>query len=211
MSFIMPTLLHLDSSPLGDASISRALSREFVQDWKAANPNGKIVARDLTIESLPPVTGAWLAAAFTPEHAHTPEHKDLLRTSEELIAELLAADVLVFGVPMHNFSIPAVLKLWIDQIVRGGKTFNITDDGYVGLVKNKEAHVFVASGGVYDPGTPAAGFNFVEPYLRAILGFIGVTDVKFLWAGGTSGVMRGKIDRETLLKPHLAAIRAEFQ
>ena len=207
----MPTLLHLDSSPLGDASFSRALSREFVLDWKAANPGGKIVTRDLTTENLPPVTGAWLAANFTPDDARTPEHNELLSKSEELINELHSADVLAFGVPMHNFGIPAVLKQWIDQIVRGGRTFNYTENGFVGLVKDKQAHVFVASGGVYEAGTPTAGFNFVEPYLRTIFGFIGITDVKFVWAGGTAGVMRGLIDRETLLKPHLAAIRAEFQ
>lgn len=207
----MPVLLHLDSSPLGDASISRTLSQEFVQDWKAANPSGKVVTRDLAAEKLPPVTGAWLAANFTPEDSRTPAQKELLSKSEELIDELHSADVVVFGVPMHNFSIPAVLKLWIDQIVRAGKTFNYTENGFVGLVKDKKAHVFVASGGVYEAGTPAAGFNFVEPYLSTILGFIGLTDVSFLWAGGTAGVMRGLIDRETLLKPHLAAIRAQFQ
>jgi FMN-dependent NADH-azoreductase len=107
----MPNLLHIDSSPLGDASISRALSRAFVEDWKAANPSGKIVTRDLVTESLSPVTAAWLAANFTPEDSRTSAQKDLLRISDELIAELHSADVLVFGVPMHNFSIPAVLKL----------------------------------------------------------------------------------------------------
>jgi FMN-dependent NADH-azoreductase len=79
------------------------------------------------------------------------------------------------------------------------------------LVTNKEAHVFVSSGGVYEAGTPTADFNFVEPYLRTIFGFVGITNVRFLWAGGTAGIMRGQIDRETLLQPHLAAIRAKFQ
>ena len=211
VNILMPNLLQLDSSPLGDASISRALSRQFVQDWKAANPSGKIVTRDLTTESLPPVTAAWLAANFTPEDSRTSAQKHLLRTSDELIAELHWGDVLVFGVPMHNFSIPAVLKLWIDQIVRRGKTFDYTENGLVGLLTNKEAHVLVASGGVYEAGTPAAGLNFVEPYLRAIFKFVGITDVRFLWAGGTAGIMRGQMDRETLLQPHMAAIRAHFK
>ena len=206
----MANLLHIDSSPLGEASVSRTLSGEFVQNWKATNPGAKIVTRDLCAEHLPSVSASWLAANFTPEDARTKEQKALLSISDELIAELLTADVLVLGVPMHNFSIPAVLKLWIDQIVRAGKTFNFTENGYAGLVTGKKAHVFVASGGVYDPGSPAAGFNFVEPYLRAILGFIGITDVQFLWAGGTAGVMRGQIDRDTLLAPHLTAIRAQF-
>ncbi|HEX4202142.1 MAG TPA: FMN-dependent NADH-azoreductase [Chthoniobacterales bacterium] len=207
----MANLLHIDSSPLGEASVSRALSGEFVQNWKAANPGGKIVTLDISAQSLPSVTAPWLAANFTPEEARTKEQKELLSVSETLVAELLAADVLVLGVPMHNFSIPAALKLWIDQIVRAGKTFNFTENGYVGLVTGKEVHVFVASGGVYDPGSPAAGLNFVEPYLRAILGFIGITDIRFLWAGGTAGIMRGQIDRNTLLAPHLTAIRAQFR
>jgi FMN-dependent NADH-azoreductase len=207
----MANLLHIDSSPLGEASVSRALSGEFVQNWKAANPGGKIVTLDISAQSLPSVTAPWLAANFTPEEARTKEQKELLSVSETLVAELLAADVLVLGVPMHNFSIPAALKLWIDQIVRAGKTFNFTENGYVGLVTGKEVHVFVASGGVYDAGSPAAGLNFVEPYLRAILGFIGITDIRFLWAGGTAGIMRGQIDRNTLLAPHLTAIRAQFR
>jgi FMN-dependent NADH-azoreductase len=207
----MANLLHIDSSPLGEASVSRALSGEFVQNWKEANPDGKIVTRDICAQSLPSVTASWLAANFTPEEARTKEQKELLSVSEALVAELLAAHILVLGVPMHNFSIPAALKLWIDQIVRGGKTFNFTENGYVGLVTGKEVRVFVASGGVYDPGSPAAGMNFVEPYLRTILGFIGITDIRFLWAGGTAGIMRGQIDRNTLLAPHLTAIRAEFR
>ena len=169
------------------------------------------MTRDLSAENLPSVTADWLAANFTPEDARTKEQKELLSVSEALIAELLSADILVLGVPMHNFSIPAALKLWIDQIVRGGKTFNYTENGLVGLVTGKEAHVFVASGGVYDPGSPAAGMNFVEPYLRTILGFIGITDIRFLWAGGASGIMRGQIDRDTFLAPHLTAIRADFR
>jgi FMN-dependent NADH-azoreductase len=206
----MANLLHIDSSPLGEASVSRALSGEFVQNWKAANPGAKIVTRDLTAGSLPTVSASWLAANFTPEDARTREQKELLSISETLVAELLAADILVLGVPMHNFLIPAALKLWIDQIVRAGKTFNYTENGIVGLVTGKKAHVFVASGGVYDPGSPTAGLNFVEPYLRAILGFIGITDIRFVWAGGTAGLMRGQINRDTFLAPHLTAIRAQF-
>lgn len=207
----MANLLQIDSSPLGEASVSRALSGEFVQNWKAANPGANIVTRDLSAQALPAVTASWLAANFTPEESRTKEQKELLSISETLIAELLAADVLVLGVPMYNFGIPAVLKLWIDQIVRAGKTFNYTENGLVGLLTVKTAHVFVASGGVYDPGSPAAGLNFVEPYLRAVLGSLGIKDVRVRWAGGTAGVMRGQIDRDTLLAPHLSAIRAEFR
>src|SRR5271165_7308758 len=106
----MPTLLHIDSSPLGNASISRQLSTEFVQNWKQANPGGKIITRDLTASKLPPVDGAWIGAAYTPEDARTPAQRELLALSDTLIAELQSADEYVFGVPMHNFAVPTVLK-----------------------------------------------------------------------------------------------------
>src|ERR1700683_2467774 len=106
----MPTLLHLDSSPLGEASISRNLSQHYVDGWKLLHTLSKVITRDLTQTSIPPVTGAWVGASYTPEDARTPEQKELLKLSDELIAELQTADEYVFGVPMHNFSIPSTLK-----------------------------------------------------------------------------------------------------
>src|SRR5271154_5908213 len=117
----MSTLLHLDSSPLGGASISRHLTGEFVANWKLANPNGKIITRDLTATAIPPVSGAWVGAAYTPEDARTPEQRELLALSDTFIDELSAAEEYVIGVPMHNFGVPSVLKLWIDQVARVGK------------------------------------------------------------------------------------------
>ena len=207
----MPTLLHIDSSPLGEASISRHLSHEFVQSWKQANPNGKVVTRDLSATQLPVIDATWIGAAFTPEDARTPEQRALLALSETLLAELESADEYVFGVPMHNFSVPSALKLWIDQIVRAGKTFAYVNGVPTGLVKNKKATFLIAAGGAYDPGTAMASFNFVEPYLRAVFGFIGVTDTNFLTAGGAAAINFGAIDRPTFLQPHVDAIRSRFQ
>ena len=207
----MPTLLHIDSSPLGEASISRHLTNEFVQNWKLANPNGKVVTRDLTTTTIPPVSAAWVGAAFTPQDALAPAQKDLLALSDTLVAELFAADEYVFGVPMHNFSVPSTLKLWIDQIARVNKTFSYATGTPVGLLTGKKATVLIASGGVYDAGTAMASYNFVEPYLRTVLGFLGVTETSFLAAGGASAVNYGKIDRQTFLQPHVDSIRAQFQ
>jgi FMN-dependent NADH-azoreductase len=207
----MPTLLHVDSSPLGGASISRHLSTEFVQNWKEANPDGKIITRDLTASQLTPVNAEWIGAAYTPEDSRTPAQRNLLALSDRLIAELQEADEYVFGVPMHNFGIPSVFKLWIDQIVRAGKTFAYVDGAPVGLLKNKKATFVVASGGAYDPGTIMASFNFVEPYLRTVFGFIGVTETGFLNAGGAAALNYGKIDRQTFLRPHVESIRSQFQ
>jgi len=204
------TLLHLDSSPLGEASISRHLSAEFVTNWKLANPDGVVITRDTTTSAIPAVTAAWVGAAYTPEASLSPEQRQLLSLSDELIAELFGADEFVFGVPMHNFSIPSTLKLWIDQIARVNKTFSYATGTPVGLLTGKKATILIASGGQYDAGTAMASYNFAEPYLRTVLGFLGVVDTTFLAAGGASALARGG-DRQAFLEPHVASIRAQFQ
>src|ERR1700733_3086845 len=121
---IMPTLLHIDSSPLYGRSVSRQLTGAFVTQWEASHPNGTVIDRDLNGTSIPPVTGEWVGAAYTPEEARTPQQKEALALSDTLLDELEQADEYVFGVPMHNFGVPSVLKLWIDQIARVGRAFS---------------------------------------------------------------------------------------
>jgi FMN-dependent NADH-azoreductase len=204
----MATLLHLDSSPLA-SSVSRELTREFVDNWKAAHPEGTVIHRDLTANPPKPVDQAWIYSVFTPQEALQPEQKALLAYSDDAIAELEKADEYVIGVAMHNFSIPSVLKLWIDQIVRSGRTFAYGGpDGPKGLLSGKKATVLVATGGVYDAGTPYAEFNFIHPYLRTILGWIGITDIKFVTAGGTAQLRTGTVDRGQFLQPHLEQVRS---
>ena len=207
----MPILLDIDSSPLAETSISRQLTAEFVRSWKLAIPAGKIITRDLAATSIPPVTAAWVGAAYTPEDSRTPDQRNLLTLSDSLIAELQAADEYVLGVPMHNFSVPSTLKLWIDQIARVNKTFSYATGTPVGLLTGKKATIMIASGGKYDAGTAMASFNFVEPYLRTVLGFLGVTDTTFITAGGAAALNYGKIDRQTFLQPHVDSIHAQFQ
>jgi FMN-dependent NADH-azoreductase len=202
----MATLLHIDSSPL-DSSISRELTREFTAAWKLKNPDGKVIGRDVSTASPKPIDQAWVGAVFTPEGGRTPEQNEALTLSDTLIAEIEQADEIVIGVAMHNFSIPSTLKLWIDQVVRAGKTFAYGPSGFAGLLKGKKATVLTASGGVYEVGTPAGEMNFVEPYLRMILGFIGITDVRFVTASGASQLRTGAVDRETFLKPTLELVR----
>lgn len=203
----MPTLLHVDSSPL-ESSISRELTREFVTAWTQKNPDGKVIRRDLSSAPAKPIDQAWIGAIYTPVEALTPEQQELLVTSDTLIEELEQADEIVIGVAMHNFSIPSVLKLWIDQVVRRGKTFAYGASGAEGLLKGKKATVLIASGGIYEAGTPAGAMNFVEPYVRAILGFIGISNVKFVTAAGAAQVMMGAVNRESFLKPTLEQVRA---
>ena len=205
----MPTLLHLDSSPLGEASISRHLTSEFVDSWKLANPDGKVITRDLTKSGLVTIDAAWIGAAYTPEASRTAEQRQALALSDELLEELFAADEYVFGVPMHNFSIPGVFKLWIDQIARAGRTFAYVNGAPKGLLTGKKATFLITSGGVYDAGTAMASFNFVEPYLRTVFAFLGVTETTFQNAGGTAALRSGG-SREEFLTPQVAAIRARF-
>ena len=206
----MPTLLRVDSSPFpGEASFSRQLTSEFVNHWRKTNPEGRVIERDLAQTSLAPLNAAWVAAVYTPAANRTPEQDAMLATSDELIAELQAADEYVFGVSMHNFSIPSVLKLWIDQVARAGKTFSYENGAPEGLLKDKKATFMVATGGVYAQGTPMAAFNHIEPYLRSVFGFVGVKDVAFINASGTARARAG-VDRATILQPAMASIHSQF-
>lgn len=206
----MSTLLHVDSSPLYGRSVSRQLSAAFVARWKSLHPGATVMDRDLNATSLPPVSAEWIGAAYTPEDARTPEQKKVLALSDELLAELGRADEYVIGVPMHNFGVPSVLKLWIDQISRVGKTFSYDNGTPKGLLVGKKATFIVTTGGFYDPQTQMASFNFVEPYLRSLFGFFGVTDATFLSAGGTMALNHGQ-DRDAFLAPHLEAVQSHAQ
>jgi FMN-dependent NADH-azoreductase len=206
----MPTLLHVDSSPLYGRSVSRQLTSAFVTQWKSSHPDGRVADRDLTTTLISPITAEWVGAAYTPEETRTPQQRQLLALSDTLIAELEQADEFVFGVPMHNFGVPSVLKLWIDQIARVGRTFSYADGTPKGLLTGKKATFIIATGGVYAARTQMASFNFVEPYLRSIFGFLGVTDATFLTASGTMALNYGQ-DRDAFLAPHLEAVQTHAQ
>jgi FMN-dependent NADH-azoreductase len=150
----MPTLLQIDASPLGPCvSFSRELTAEFVDRWRAAYPDGKVIHRDLAQTHVPEVSAEWIAAAHTPESALSDAQRKILKLSDEFIADLYEADEYVFGVPMHNFSIPSKLKLWIDQIARLGKIFSYANGAPEGLLIGKKATFLATSGGVYVPGS----------------------------------------------------------
>ncbi|WP_375480330.1 FMN-dependent NADH-azoreductase [uncultured Nostoc sp.] len=176
----MVNILHIDSSPRGERSHSRELSKEFVSGWKAAHPEDAIAYRDLGHYPVPHVDEAWIAAAFSPPETHTPELTEAIRISDELIDEFLAADRYVFGVPMYNFNVPSTFKAYIDQIVRINRTVAIEAQGFRGLVEGKKALIITARGGDFSATSPAVAYDFQEPYLRAIFGFIGVTDIQFI-------------------------------
>lgn len=175
----MTCILHLDSSPRGERSLSRALTSEFNRTWQQIYPEDKIVYRDLGHNPVPFVDELWIAAAFNSAEQLTPELKSAIEISDELIDEFLAAKVCVFGIPMYNYSIPANFKAYIDQIIRIGRTFAVTSSGYEGLVKDqKKILVITTRGGSYE-GSP---LDFQEPYLKAIFELIGITDITFIHA-----------------------------
>lgn len=192
----MSRLLVVESSPRGDYSISRNLTRRFVAEWQAAHPDGQVATRDLMETDLSFVTAPWLQAYFTPPERHSVEMKEVLRLSDGLVAELLATDHLVIATPVYNYNVPAALKAWVDHIVRKGLTLGM--DGK-GLVSGKKATVLMASGGVYTEGSPIRDRDIATQYLRLILNVIGISDVTFIAAGGAKAVDMGEIGREDFL------------
>ena len=173
-------LLRIDSSARS-SSVTRQLTAKFVEEWKKNHPTGEVIDRDLATTVLPHITDHWSGAHLEPSQL-TPAQRNYLSTSDLLIEELQAADTIVIGAPMYNFAIPSSLKAWIDQIVRMGKTIGYGASGARGLLANKRVIVVTARGGAYGKGTPAEKFDFQEPYLRHIFGFIGLTDVTFIHA-----------------------------
>ena len=176
----MPTLLVIEVSPRFDYSTSRKLTAVFVEEWKADNPGGSVVVRDLVKTNLPFVDLPWIGGAFTPPETHSAESAAAIRVSDDLVAELKAADRIVIGTPMYNFSIPAVLKAYIDHIVRVGVT--VTEDNK-GLLLGKSADIILASGGDFSPGSPVEQYNQASGYLRQVLAWVGITDVNIVLAG----------------------------
>jgi FMN-dependent NADH-azoreductase len=204
----MPTLLSIQASPRGDYSVSRNLSATFAAAWTEKHSGGTVVLRDLYQTHLPFVALPWIAGAYTPAEQHSPEMKDALAVSDELIAELQAADTILIGVPMYNFSVPAIFKAWIDQVTRIGKTFSAS---YEGLVKGKKVVVILTSGSVYTPGSPTEAYNVESSYLRQVLGFMGMTDVEIILAGGSGAVSMGTRTLEDLLAEFTPAVVAAAQ
>jgi FMN-dependent NADH-azoreductase len=185
----MTKLLVVETSPRGDHSISRTMTRRFVANWQAAHPDGQVTHRDLMESDLPFVTAPWLQAYFTPAEQHSPEMKGALRLSDELAGEVLAADHIVIATPVYNYNIPAALKAWVDHIVRKGLTLGF--DG-IGLVTATKATVLLASGGVYTEGSPIRDRDIATQYLRLILAVIGITDVTVVAGGGAKAVDMGE-------------------
>ncbi|MGY3615842.1 FMN-dependent NADH-azoreductase [Bradyrhizobium sp. USDA 10063] len=175
-------LLHLDSSVLGPHSVSRQVSAAIVDRLRKTQPGIELTYRDLTTTPLAHLSGSHLAASqgATPEASLQPD----IAAGQQMLEEFLAADIVVLGAPMYNFTIPSQLKAWIDRILIAGKTFKYSAAGVEGLAGNKRIIVAISRGGYYGPGTPMAVAEHLETYLRWVFGFIGVSNPEFISADG---------------------------
>lgn len=178
----MSSILLLTSSPRSD-SLSTKIAAELADKLKAQNPGKTIVHRNLATSPLPHIDDLFTAAIRTPADARSAEQAEAVKVSDSLVDELLAADTLVIGTGLINFNIYSSLKAWIDNIARAGRTFTYTETGPKGLATIKRAYIVLASGGVYSEG-PGAAMNHAVPYLKSVLGFIGITDVEAVYVEG---------------------------
>ncbi len=181
----MRKLLSVEVSPNGSSSGSRAAAKHLIERLKRANSGLTTISRDLAAQPVPHVTSALVGTYFTPAESRTAEQKELVRLSDTLVDELLAADIIVISTPMWNFSMPSVLKAWIDHVIRAGRTFNYTVQGPQGLVNGKKVYLVMSSGGVFSSG-PAASYDQLSPALKTQLGFIGLTNTEIIRVEGTN-------------------------
>jgi len=178
-------LLEITASNRVEGSVSRSLSARLIAAWRSRNPDAVVKRRDVGTSPPDHPTAFVSAANYTPPAARTPAMIAALAPSDALIDEFLWADRIVVAAPMYNFSVPSTLKAYLDNIVRVSRTFAFDPDtfAFTGLATGKKAVVIASSAGDYPPGTPAAAMDFHTPYLRAVLGFVGITDVAVVTAG----------------------------
>lgn len=182
----MATLLRIDASSRGDASVSRELSDAFVKNWCQDPPGGNVIARDVARSPIEHIREETVTGFYTPKQNFTPELATATSLSDSLIAELKAADTLLISTPIYNWSVPSALKAWIDQVTRVGVTFGFEPErGLFGMVKDKNAVVLAAMGLPY-ADSPLTDFDFLRPYLTKWLNFLGFEDIEIIAVEQTS-------------------------
>ena len=182
----MARLLRINASARSQGSHSQETADYFQSKWLEANPDGEIMVRNLARDAIPHIEEATIDGFYTPREQHDDRLKDATRLSDRLIEELMSADEILISTPMYNFSVPSALKAYIDQVVRIGYTFGFDEEkGLFGLVKGKRAYIVTASGAVFSNGNLDA-FNFLEPYIKALLSFLGFENICFFSIEGTT-------------------------
>ncbi|WP_103069570.1 FMN-dependent NADH-azoreductase [Aquimarina sediminis] len=179
-------LLRIDASSRIENSDSRAIADQFQQQWKNSHPNGIVITRDIIKTPIPHLHQKTIEGFYSAQKNLTSEQIEATALSDTLISELKNTDVLLLSTPMYNFGVPSALKAWIDHISRINKTFRVSDEGsFIGMLENIKAYIIITAGAVYTSDEMKA-LDFVNPYLRAILGLIGITDITFLSLEGTT-------------------------
>ncbi len=205
----MKTLLQIRSSIFSNGGQSSRLAERFVARWRASNPGGRVIVRDLAKEPVPHLDAARFGAFLAKPEERTPAQQAVVDYSDALIGELKRADVVVLGLPMYNFGVPSTLKAYFDHVARVGETFKYTEKGPVGLLTGKKVYVFAARGGMY-AGTPN---DTQTPFVRTFLSFIGMSDIEFVYAEGLAiseaskqqSLARAEAAIDALAEPELAA------
>jgi FMN-dependent NADH-azoreductase len=174
------TLLQINTSLFGERGNSSQLTRRFIERWRAAHPNGRVVVRDLQGDPLPHLDAERIGALFSKPEGRTPEQQAIVDLSDALIAELKAADIVVIGLPLYNFGIPSTLKTYFDHIARAGVSFRYTANGPEGLIGDRKVYVMAARGGFYQ-GTPA---DTQTPFVTNFFNLLGIKDIEFIYAEG---------------------------
>jgi len=181
----MSNILLVTSSPRGDQSHSSRVAANLVDRLLEADPGASVTHRDLHVQPLPHIGEAFAIGSRKPAEERSPEEEAVVAVSDAAVDEVLAADTIVIATGLINFNITSTLKAWVDNIARAGRTFRYTEAGPEGLAKGKKAYLVIASGGIYSEG-PATAFDHADPYLRTILGFIGITDVETIRIEGVA-------------------------
>ena len=205
----MKTLLQIRSSIFSNGGQSSRLAERFVARWRASNPGGRVIVRDLAKEPVPHLDAARFGAFLAKPEERTPAQQAVVDYSDALIGELKRADVVVLGLPMYNFGVPSTLKAYFDHVARVGETFKYTEKGPVGLLTGKKVYVFAARGGMY-AGTPN---DTQTPFVCTFLSFIGMSDIEFVYAEGLAiseaskqqSLARAEAAIDALAEPELAA------
>lgn len=197
----MPSLLRIDASSRLEGSHSRDMGDQFVQQWTSSHPGAEVITRDLIATPIPHVSEATIMGFFSPPEQLDDAGKVATALSDELIGELKAAETILITTPMYNFSLPSSLKAWIDHVSRINHTFSFSpEEGFAGLIENKDVYVITSCGAVFAGGLQA--MDFLSTYLKAMLEFLGLTNPTFLPIEGTSG------DDETLARTQAACVNA---
>ena len=192
----MKKILHIISSPRGAASFSIKLGNAIIEKIKAEYPGSTVKETNLVDKQFPHLEEAHLVSFFTPAESRTPENIAAVKHSDEAIQEILDADIIVIGAPMYNYTIHSTLKAWLDHVVRAGVTFKYDENGLEGLIKGKKVYIAETTGAIYSEG-PMQPYDFAAPYLKTILGHIGLTDVTIFRIEGTaiSGIQDNALEK----------------